>query len=135
MNPKRMVRLAIWTLALLAIAILGLLLLFWQSWPFDDRSFVVDHWRTAESRTRAHMADDARRHIPLGSSAREVKSLLGEPDEIIAGRQDAGGNSLDGRVTFSYYLGSWSMVAWDDAFLYVNFGDDDLVVSTEVNGY
>ncbi|GMU83209.1 MAG: hypothetical protein AMXMBFR47_30800 [Planctomycetota bacterium] len=82
------------------------------------------------------MANDARRHIAVGRAAAEVESLLGEPEKIISDRrQDAGGNPLDGRVTFSYYLGSWSMVAWDDAFLYVNLDDDGRVVSTEVTGY
>ncbi len=136
MNSNRMLRPAVWILAILALGSIGLLVQSWRSWPFDDLPFAADLWRAADSTTRARLADDALRHIAVGWSAKEIESLLGQPEKIISDRrQDAGGNPLDGRVTYSYYLGSWSLVAWDDAFLYVNLDDDGRVVSTEVIGY
>lgn len=103
--------------------------------PFDDRRFSTSAWRTTSADGKAPMARSAiRDHLRPGLSQAELVALLGEPGARLTGK-DAGGNGLAGSQTYSYYLGSWSIYGFDDAFLYVHLDSDGRIISAEVNGY
>jgi len=75
-----------------------------------------------------------RRHLTVGLAEPQVVALLGKPDEI-RNVEDPGGHKLPGSQTYSYYLGSWSVYGFDDAFLYVHLDAAGRILSAEVNGY
>jgi hypothetical protein len=56
-----------------------------------------------------------------------VTALLGTPDEIKH-------NDSLGEI-FSYYIGSWSMYGFDDAFVYTHFDASQTVLKAEITGY
>ena len=104
--------------------------------PFNDRSFVSTEWKTNDDKIKAAMARDlVHHHLPVGMSETQVTTLLGQPDAILQGAADNGGNPLQGGRTYSYYLGSWSMHGYDDAFVYVHFDASEKVTGSEITGY
>lgn len=104
--------------------------------PFDDQPFLQSTWATTNSETRASMARDAIKQLPIGMSAAQVRELLGEtkPVSRFSGAVDAYGNRLLYPETWSYYLGSWSLYGFDDGFLYVHLDADSEVASVEITG-
>jgi len=104
--------------------------------PFNDAPFTAIDWmncRTDEA--RASMARDlVRNHLPKGMSEAEVVALLGEPG-VLQGGTDTGGNRVLGTKTYFYYIGTWSLQGFDDAFVYVHLDSDSKVISAEVTGY
>ena len=104
--------------------------------PFDDQPFSQSGWAAADSETRATMARDSIRQLPLGMAADQVRDLLGQPTPVTRywGAVDAYGNPMRYPETWSYYLGSWSGYGLDDALLYIHFDSDKKVASVEISG-
>lgn len=105
--------------------------------PFDNLSFNSTEWKQAKDReVKARMSRDAILNgLEAGMTREEVQHLLGEPDDIITANHDSGGSVLLGVETFSYYIGSWSMYGFDDAFVYIHFDRDGRVISARIDGY
>ena len=103
--------------------------------PFNDATFNAAAWAKLDAQERAAMSRDLiQNHLPTGMSHAAVESLLGPPYRVIR-RSDAGGHRLPGVETYSYYIGSWSMYGFDDAFVYVHLDASGNVLSSEITGY
>ena len=82
------------------------------------------------------MADDLlRKHLHNAMTSAEVTKLLGPPENILKGEKDGGSNRLVGSYTYSYFIGSWGLEAWDSTFIYVHFAETDRVISVQLQGY
>jgi hypothetical protein len=105
--------------------------------PFASRRFDRAAWAAGRPEQRAPMARDlVRHHLPAGLPAARVRELLGAPDPFpgVGGCVDGFGNPLRSPETWAYYLGSWSWLGLDSAFLYVHFGPGGEVVGAEITG-
>jgi len=102
--------------------------------PFDNQRFKAESWAAASAEDRARMARDVLNRVS-GVTRDDVVELLGEPNDRLTGKTDAGGHTLRGVDVFSYCIGSWSMHGMDDAFVYVYFDSTDTVVCAEITGY
>ena len=103
--------------------------------PFNNQSFSRKAWLKAQHRQRAPMAQDlVRNHIPRGMTGNGIVALLGQPDHIWK-KTDGVGYRVKGNRTYAYWLGSWSMQSYDDAFVYVHFDDAGRMQTSEVNGF
>lgn len=137
---KRILIVALTTLALVGVLVVVGIALNRYLDPFDDRPFSSAAWKVANTQDRGPMARDAIRHLPPGTPATRVRELLGEGGPVpgIAGSPvDGFGHRLEHPVTWSYYLGCWSGLGpyrFDSAFLYVHFGPDGGVVAAEITG-
>jgi hypothetical protein len=104
--------------------------------PYDNFRFVPNDWKTASPEVRAQMSRNlVSNHLHTGMTKANLVSTLGEPDEILTGKTDAGANSLPGSETYSYYIGSWSAYGYDDAFVYIHLDSTGKVQRAEINGY
>ena len=129
------------TLALLAATVTGLVILaglctltMFRN-PFNDRPFTATAWAKLDPQERAHMAEDlVRNHLTAGLSQANVHTLLGMPGDV-SSRTESGGMKNLGAQTEKYYIGSWSLYGYDDAFVYVHFDGDGKVIAAEIYGY
>ncbi|MCU0726178.1 MAG: hypothetical protein MUE73_10365 [Planctomycetes bacterium] len=118
----------------------GMVALYRDLDPFDDRPFDPAAWAAAVPHDRGPMARDAIRHLLPGTAGVRVRELLGEPQPVERDPRrptDVYGNRLEHPETWSYYLGNWSgfgPYGFDDAFLYVHFGPHGRVIAAEVTG-
>ncbi len=105
--------------------------------PFNDHRFTTAEWIQTESAdSRALMSRDlVNHHLRRGMSKAEVDALLGQPDRILHGGDDRGGNTLGGHETYAYYIGCWILRGFDDTFVYVHFDSSGQVVGAEINGH
>lgn len=106
--------------------------------PFDDQPFDTAAWAAGDDneKLRGPMARAAARLIPPGTTAERVRELLGE-SIVVPPAGDRWGMRPRETVTWEYWLGCWSGLVpygWDSASLYVHFGADGRVVTTEITG-
>ncbi|QEL19843.1 hypothetical protein [Limnoglobus roseus] len=106
--------------------------------PFDDQPFDPAAWAAADEREqdRAPMARAAAAHLSPGTPESRVRELLGEPTSV-TNREDRWGVRPRTGEMWEYWLGCWSGMGpygWDSASLYVHFGPDGRVTSTEITG-
>lgn len=114
--------------------------------PFEARRFDRHEWAAAGPEERAAMARDAIRHVPPGLPEAEIPALLGRCSVHETRRLTGtamrgarlpyyGGTAPPGAVrTYSCYLGSWSTLYYDDAFLWVHVGEDGKVIAAVIGG-
>ena len=82
------------------------------------------------------MAGDlVRNHLTAGLSRANVHALLGMPGDALSGTEREGMKNLVLAQTEKYYIGSWSLYGYDDAFVYVHFDGDGNLIAAEIYGY
>jgi hypothetical protein len=79
------------------------------------------------------MARDVIRHLPAGTPEADIEALLGKAGVEETARLTA--SRPAGAVrTYSYYLGSWSLLYYDSTFLWVHVDAEGRVVAAVIGG-
>jgi hypothetical protein len=133
MKRRILLRVAYGGAACLALVACGLLVLYWFD-PFRAKPFEKVAWAKANAYGRAAMTRDAIRHLPAGLLESEIEPLLGKSGEVIETHRLTKRAPSGAVRTYSYYLGSWSLAAYDDTFLWIHVGDDGRVIEAEIGG-
>ena len=101
--------------------------------PFNDEPFSKEAWAAASVEQRAAMAEDlVANHVSPGMSVKQVVALLGDPDDTWA-KQSV--HRVLGEMTFTYYIGSWSLQDMDDAYVCIHFDESGRVIVAEIHGF
>ena len=111
------------------------IVLFYRSYPFDDRAFSAPDWRADESQRMA-MADSlVRDHLTKGMQEEQVLELLGPSSSGPQGTANRWDTALAVDHCHEYSVGHWSLGGMDDAFLIIFFDSQGKLIEARVDGY
>ena len=96
--------------------------------PFNDARFLRGVWLTADNTkakyARGPMAEDLRQnHLKVGMLRKDVRHLLGEPDN---------GRDEERQNVDRYYLGIWGYMSWEGDYLLIYYNKAGRVTSSEI---
>lgn len=118
-----------------AAAVFLLMLLYWLSYPFDNRQFDRAEWTAGNDFVRGEMADSLRyRYLREGMPEADVIRLIGE-GEVVLNKDNHWPDKVSGAYCRSYFVGGWSEGSMDSAWLMLFFDDDKLFVDSRIDGF